>query len=86
MAPYFIKNLVPRREGRTEGPPLLTVLAGLSFLQWAHFATGWLAWTCDAIDFFAVSLSVSGLGKSFGISESSKIVSNRRLQADCLRD
>jgi hypothetical protein len=26
----------------------------------------WLAWTCDAIDFFSVSLSVTNLSKEFG--------------------
>lgn len=35
-------------------------------LQGALFLSGWLAWTCDAIDFFAVSLTVSGLGATFG--------------------
>jgi len=34
-------------------------------LQWAFFWTGWLAWTCDAIDFFSVSLSVPNLGTLF---------------------
>ncbi|KPV74798.1 uncharacterized protein RHOBADRAFT_15257, partial [Rhodotorula graminis WP1] len=33
------------------------VLGSLTALQWAFFLSGWLAWTCDAIDFFAVSLS-----------------------------
>jgi hypothetical protein len=75
MAPYFLTNLIPRRETRQEGRPLLSVLAGLSFLQWAHYWTGYLAWTCDAIDFFAVSLSVSGLQESFGINNAAKIVS-----------
>ncbi|OBZ68965.1 Carboxylic acid transporter [Grifola frondosa] len=66
MAPYFLRNLIPRREKREEGLPLLTVLAGLNFVQWGHFWTGWLAWTCDAIDFFSVSLSVSRLQTQFG--------------------
>lgn len=30
----------------------------------------WLAWTCDAIDFFSVSLSVSRLEVAFGKSTS----------------
>ncbi|KAK7032643.1 hypothetical protein VNI00_012908 [Paramarasmius palmivorus] len=55
MAPYFIRNLVPKREARQNARPLMAVLLGLS----------WLAWTCDAIDFFSVSLSVSGLSKTF---------------------
>ncbi|KAI0754720.1 MFS general substrate transporter [Daedaleopsis nitida] len=66
MAPYFISNLIPRREKRAEGRPLLEVLATLTWIQWGHFWSGWLAWTCDAIDFFSVSLSVSRLGAQFG--------------------
>jgi SHS family lactate transporter-like MFS transporter len=46
--------------------PLLTQLLGLTPLQWAFFWVGWLAWTCDAIDFFSVSLSVPALGEQFG--------------------
>ncbi|SPC61415.1 related to carboxylic acid transport protein JEN1 [Ustilago sp. UG-2017b] len=37
----------------------------LSPLQAAMFFSGWLAWTVDAWDFFAVSLSVSHLEKQF---------------------
>ncbi|KAH8104753.1 carboxylic acid transporter [Cristinia sonorae] len=66
MAPRFLTNLVPRREKRQEGRPLLTVLATLTWVQWGHFWSGWLAWTCDAIDFFSVSLSVNNLAKQFG--------------------
>ncbi|EPQ50135.1 MFS general substrate transporter [Gloeophyllum trabeum ATCC 11539] len=65
MAPYFLRNLVPRKEQRAQGRPLLTVLATLSWVQWAHFFSGWLAWTCDAIDFFSVSLSVTNLAHQF---------------------
>ncbi|KAF7343697.1 MFS domain-containing protein [Mycena sanguinolenta] len=46
--------------------PLLTQLLSLTALQWAFFWVGWLAWTCDAIDFFSVSLSVSSLATQFG--------------------
>ncbi|TFK22706.1 carboxylic acid transporter [Coprinopsis marcescibilis] len=66
MAPYFLRNLVPRKESRENARPLLTVLAGLTWVQWAQFLSGWLAWTCDAIDFFSVSLSVVHLQKEFG--------------------
>lgn len=65
MAPYFLRNLVPRREQRAEGRPLLEVLATLTWVQWGHFWSGWLAWTCDAIDFFSVSLSVAHLQTQF---------------------
>ncbi|KAK0221270.1 carboxylic acid transporter [Armillaria fumosa] len=67
MAPYFLSNLIPQRQKTDEeARPLLTVLAGLSWIQWAHFFSGWLAWTCDAIDFFSVSLTVSRLAAQFG--------------------
>ncbi|KAJ6491979.1 MFS general substrate transporter [Mycena sanguinolenta] len=46
--------------------PLLTQLLSLTWLQWAFFWVGWLAWTCDAIDFFSVSLSVTALAEQFG--------------------
>ncbi|KAJ7581052.1 carboxylic acid transporter [Mycena floridula] len=65
MAPYFLQNLVPKREARQNARPLLAVLATLTWIQWAHFLSGWLAWTCDAIDFFSVSLSVKNLGAQF---------------------
>ncbi|KAG7439633.1 MFS general substrate transporter [Guyanagaster necrorhizus] len=66
MAPYFLMNLIPQRQKTDdEARPLLTALAGLSWIQWAHFFSGWLAWTCDAIDFFSVSLTVSRLATQF---------------------
>lgn len=66
MAPYFLRNLIPRKEKRQEDArPLLTVLGELTWRQWSLFFIGWLAWTCDAIDFFSVSLSVSRLEKVF---------------------
>ncbi|KAG9220364.1 hypothetical protein PLEOSDRAFT_1089311 [Pleurotus ostreatus PC15] len=72
MAPYFLRNLIPQREQRESARPLLTVLAGLTWVQWAHFFSGWLAWTCDAIDFFSVSLSISHLEDEFN-KEASEI-------------
>lgn len=68
MAPYFLRNLVPRREERQHSRPLLTVIASVTWLQWAQFLCGWLAWTCDAIDFFSVSLSVTHLQDQFNKS------------------
>lgn len=65
MAPYFLTNLIPRREKREAQRPLFQVLSELTITQWAMFFSGWLAWTCDAIDFFSVSLSVSALTKEF---------------------
>ncbi|KAI0313593.1 carboxylic acid transporter [Amylostereum chailletii] len=65
MAPYFLRNLIPRREKKEEGRPLLTVIRELTWIQWALFFSGWLAWTCDAVDFFSVSLSVTRLKDQF---------------------
>ncbi|KAJ6561350.1 major facilitator superfamily domain-containing protein [Mycena sp. CBHHK59/15] len=59
-------RLPPRPAARPE--PLLTQLATLTPLQWAFFWVGWLAWTCDAIDFFSVSLSVNALSVQFNKS------------------
>jgi MFS transporter, SHS family, lactate transporter len=66
MTPYFVKNLIPHRETRKSARPLLTALRSLTWLQWAHYFSGWLAWTCDATDFFSVSLSVNALSAQFG--------------------
>ncbi|KAI9430537.1 MFS general substrate transporter [Lactarius indigo] len=72
MAPYFIRNLVPRRQAHDyPRKPLAQVLGGLTFIQWLQFLSGWLAWTCDAIDFFNVALSVTALGAQFGKDNSS---------------
>ncbi|KAL1741574.1 major facilitator superfamily domain-containing protein [Schizophyllum fasciatum] len=65
MAPYFLRSLVPKREKRADQRPILQVLRGLTWVQWAMFFSGWLAWTCDAIDFFSVSLSVKRLSEQF---------------------
>ncbi|TFK46144.1 MFS general substrate transporter [Heliocybe sulcata] len=71
MAPYFMRNLIPKRTQRAQGRPLLTVLASLTWVQWAQFFSGWLCWTCDAIDFFSVSLSVTHLEAQFSKPTSS---------------
>lgn len=65
MAPYFLRNLLPRRQEGEKARPLLQVLQSLTWLQWAQFVCGWIAWSCDALDFFSVSLSVSALQKQF---------------------
>jgi MFS transporter, SHS family, lactate transporter len=42
MVPYFIHNLVPRRQAReTNRTPLVQVLRSLTWLQWAQFFTGY---------------------------------------------
>lgn len=64
MAPRFLQSLVPRREKRNGGGTL-RALKSLTFLQILQFVTGWLAWTCDAFDFFCVALSVNTLAADF---------------------
>lgn len=56
-------RLAPPPEKRPR--PLLKMLLELTWLQWAFFWVGWLAWTCDALDFFSVSVSVPALSKQF---------------------
>jgi MFS transporter, SHS family, lactate transporter len=42
MAPYFIRNLIPRRETRDENRrPLLEVLRTITWIQWAQFLSGY---------------------------------------------
>ncbi len=42
MAPYFIRNLIPRREARDENRrPLLEVLRTITWIQWAQFLSGY---------------------------------------------
>lgn len=42
MAPYFLRNLLPRREQRAEGRPLLEALASITWVQWGHFWSGYV--------------------------------------------
>ncbi|KAF7977223.1 hypothetical protein HWV62_45206 [Athelia sp. TMB] len=65
--PNFIASLKPRKEMRA-GRPLWECLREVTWMQWAQFWAGWLAWSCDAIDFFSVSLSVTNLETAFGKS------------------
>lgn len=62
-------RLAPPPEKRPQ--PLLKMLWELTWLQWAFFWVGWLAWTCDALDFFSVSVSVPALSKQFNEETSS---------------
>jgi MFS transporter, SHS family, lactate transporter len=66
VSAYLQKNHIfrrPKPESHTR--PLLKVVASLTWVQWAHYWSGWLAWTCDAVDFFSVSLSVPQLSVQF---------------------
>ena len=40
MAPRFLTSLVPRRELREGGRPLIEVLKSLTWIQWAQFWSG----------------------------------------------
>jgi SHS family lactate transporter-like MFS transporter len=70
MAPYFLRNLIPRKQKTEHHRSLYQAVATITLVQWGLFLTGWLAWTCDAIDFFSVSLSVTNLEHQFGKSTS----------------
>ncbi|KAG1849921.1 carboxylic acid transporter protein [Suillus subalutaceus] len=69
MAPRFLRELIPRREKRAPGS-VVAALRSLTWMHWIQFWSGWLAWTCDAIDFFAVSLTVTPLATQFHKSTS----------------
>ncbi|KAF8320926.1 carboxylic acid transporter [Clavulina sp. PMI_390] len=59
---------LPKKEEVEDGAPkksLLQHLLELNAMQWITFWCGWLAWTTDALDFFAVSLSVTRLTEQF---------------------
>ncbi|KAG2047361.1 carboxylic acid transporter [Suillus hirtellus] len=72
MPSRFIRELIPRRETRTSLGGVVAALKSLTWVQWAQFWSGsvWLAWACDAIDYVAVSLTVSRLSTQFGKSTS----------------
>ncbi|BGP55623.1 hypothetical protein JCM8202_004884 [Rhodotorula sphaerocarpa] len=55
----FIANLPrpPPKASRDASTNLWTVLKSLTFMQYMLFLSGFIAWTVDAIDFFAVALS-----------------------------
>ncbi|KAG8214309.1 carboxylic acid transporter protein [Butyriboletus roseoflavus] len=61
----FITNLVPKREKSTSTSGVFAAIKSLTWIQWAQFISGWLAWTCDAFDFFSVALSLEMLSEQF---------------------
>ena len=50
---------------RPSGNPI-KLLGSLTPLQGALFFSAWLAWTCDAVDFFATSLTNTYLSRTLG--------------------
>jgi len=75
--PYFLNNLIPRRETKEAAPdakPLRQALAEIHWIQYLQFFSGWLCWTCDALDFFCVSLSITNLVAQFPGKDANDIV------------
>ncbi|KAN0074572.1 MFS general substrate transporter [Tylopilus felleus] len=62
---HFLKSFIPKRENSTSASGIIAGLKSLTWLQVAQFCTGWLAWSCDAFDFFSVALSVPMLSEQF---------------------
>ncbi|KIJ08149.1 hypothetical protein PAXINDRAFT_89314 [Paxillus involutus ATCC 200175] len=60
----FIQSFVPPKQKSTS-TGVIPALRGLTWLQWAQFLSGWIAWTYDALDFFSVALTVNLLSKQF---------------------
>ncbi|KAL8279745.1 hypothetical protein RQP46_007840 [Phenoliferia psychrophenolica] len=61
--------LPPRRAQKQSKNPFV-ILGSLSTIQWLLFLSGMMAWISDAIDFFAVSLSITRLVVEFEESTS----------------
>ncbi|KAF9222891.1 MFS general substrate transporter [Gyrodon lividus] len=66
----FIQGFIPSKQKNT-GSGIIPALRGLTWVQWAQFLTGWIAWTYDALDFFSVALTVPLLSDQFGRGVSS---------------
>ncbi|KLT42908.1 carboxylic acid transporter [Cutaneotrichosporon oleaginosum] len=69
IARAIIPPWCPEKSEPTELNPL-KFLKELTWLNWALFLCGWWAWTCDGFDYFAVSVTLTELGKVFGKSDS----------------
>lgn len=54
------------RNGASNNPFKLAAM--LTLKQWIYLTTGMLAWTCDSVDFFSVSLSNARLSELYGKS------------------
>jgi hypothetical protein len=59
----MLASLSPSRSKAADGLGLkekeqrfLDAIKTLTFRQYSLFIIGWMAWTCDAMDFFSVSL------------------------------
>ncbi|KAI0291667.1 carboxylic acid transporter protein [Multifurca ochricompacta] len=65
MTPQVIRNLSPRLLVQHERVPILKILRSLTWVQWALFFSGWLAWTFDAIDLFIIAFNTPHLQTLF---------------------
>ncbi|GAA5983689.1 hypothetical protein JCM11641_000934 [Rhodosporidiobolus odoratus] len=62
----FVRNLPrPPKASERESVNPIALLRSLTWMQWALFISGWLAWLVDACDFFSVSLSNHRLSEFF---------------------
>ncbi|GJJ13447.1 hypothetical protein Clacol_007701 [Clathrus columnatus] len=59
----YLRSLLPKKEDRKDQKSLISALLSMNWMQWSFVFSGWLAWTCDAMDFFSVSLAVPILTK-----------------------
>lgn len=63
MAPYFLRNLVRKKEQRQQTVSLFRALRSLTGIQWAQVFVGWLAWTCESIDLYSLSFVAGNQGQ-----------------------
>ncbi|BGP16377.1 hypothetical protein JCM10213_004920 [Rhodosporidiobolus nylandii] len=62
----FVRNLPrPPKKSERESINPVALCRSLTWMQWLLFLSGWIAWTADAVDFFAVSLSNHRLSEFF---------------------
>lgn len=63
---YLATRLPTLKPPMHKAPNPIKLLMMLNRRQWAFFLVAFFAWTWDAFDFFTVSLTINGLGKTFG--------------------
>ncbi|WVF70912.1 hypothetical protein IAT40_005707 [Kwoniella sp. CBS 6097] len=62
---HRLPKLPPKSERNAGHSNPFKIFGKLTPLMWAFFFSGWFAWVCDAIDFFAMSLSTARLATYF---------------------
>ena len=63
--------------GLISGSGELNFVCGVAYVH--AYSISWLAWTCDALDFFTVSLTLSLLATQFGVATSTIVRFDRRI-------